>query len=155
DVPDGEYVPTADRRIFFHDMPWSDFEAMLAMRGDRSAPRMAYLDGVLEIMSPSRGHEGTKSIIGSLVELFALETGLVLSAYGGWTLKDDPELAGLEPDECYIIGPDQSKDRPDLAIEVIWTSGGIDKLEIYRRLGVREVWFWEDDELSVYVLADD
>lgn len=26
------------------------------MRGDRSAPRIAYLDGVLEIMSPSIHH---------------------------------------------------------------------------------------------------
>ena len=42
--------------------------------------------------------------------------------------------------------------RPDLAIEVVWTSGGLDKLEIYRKLGVREVWFWIDDKLSVHVL---
>jgi len=35
-----------------------------------------------------------------------------------------------------IIGADQSTKRPNLAIEVIWTSGGINKLEIYKRLGV-------------------
>jgi hypothetical protein len=35
---------------------------------------------------------------------------------------------------------------------VIWTSGGIDKLEIYRQLGVREVWFWEDDAMTIFVL---
>jgi hypothetical protein len=35
---------------------------------------------------------------------------------------------GGEPDDCYIVGADQSKDRPDLVIEVIGTSGGIDKL---------------------------
>ena len=38
-------------------------------------------------------------------------------------------------------------------IEVVWTSGGIDKLEVYRRLGVGEVWFWEDDVLAAYVLG--
>ena len=32
------------------------------------------------------------------------------------------------------------------------TRGGLDKLEIYRRLGVREVWFWINGELTVYVL---
>ena len=41
---------------------------------------------------------------------------------------------------------------PDLAIEVIWTSGGLDKLEIYRGLGVREVWVWKDRQITVYVL---
>lgn len=42
--------------------------------------------------------------------------------------------------------------RPDLAIEVIWTSGGIDKREIYRALGVREVWFWRQGQLTAYAL---
>jgi hypothetical protein len=38
-------------------------------------------------------------------------------------------------------------------IEVIWTSGSIDKLEIYRRLKVGEVWSWKDNALSVHVLS--
>jgi Uma2 family endonuclease len=154
-LPAGEYVPTADQRIVMHNVPWSHFEIQLAMRGDVSAPRMAYLDGALELMSPSKGHERTKSYLGCLVEVYALERDLVLSPYGGWTLKGAPELAGVEPDECYIVGPDQDKDRPDLAIEVIWTSGSIDKLEIYRRLKVGEVWFWKNGVLSVHVLAAD
>jgi Uma2 family endonuclease len=153
-IPAGEYVPTADERIVMYNVPWSHFEVQLALRGDASSPRMAYRDGVLELMSPSKGHERMKSYLGRLVEVFALECNVELSPYGGWTLKGQPELAGIEPDECYIIGSDQSKERPDLAIEVIWTSGSIDKLEIYRRLKVAEVWFWKDDVLSVHVLSD-
>lgn len=154
-IPAGEYVPTADERIVLFNVPWSHFEIQLAMRGDASVPRMAYLDGVLELMSPSKGHERTKSFLGCLVEVFALERDVELSPYGGWTLKGAPEHAGVEADECYIVGPDQDKDRPDLAIEVIWTSGTIDKLEIYRRLKVGEVWFWRDGVLAVHVLAGD
>lgn len=60
--------------------------------------------------------------------------------------------SGVEPDECYLIGADQARDIPDLAIEVVWTSGGIDELEAYRRLGLREVWFWKASRLDVYVL---
>jgi Uma2 family endonuclease len=153
-IPAGEYVPTADERIVMYNVPWSHFEVQLALRGDASSPRMAYLDGALELMSPSKGHERMKSYLGRLVEVFALERNVELSPYGGWTLKGQPELAGIEPDECYIIGPDQSKERPDLAIEVVWTSGSIDKLEIYRRLKVAEVWFWKDDVLSVHVLSN-
>ncbi|HEU4611393.1 MAG TPA: Uma2 family endonuclease [Kofleriaceae bacterium] len=46
------------------------------------------------------------------------------------------------------------KEWPDLAIEVVWTSGGINKLEIYRRLRVDEVWFWKNEALTVYGLTE-
>jgi Uma2 family endonuclease len=35
---------------------------------------------------------------------------------------------------------------------MVWTSGGIDKLAIYARLGVREVWFWRRGRLTAHVL---
>lgn len=38
---------------------------------------------------------------------------------------------------------------------MIWTSGGLDKLEVYRRLGVREVWFYERGALSFFGLRGD
>jgi Uma2 family endonuclease len=153
-IPPGEHVPTADQRVVMHGVPWSHFEAMLALRGEKSVPRMTYLGGVLELMSPSKDHERIKSFLGHLVVTFAVETGIELSPYGSWTLKSAPREAGVEPDECYLIGADQSRDTPDLAIEVIWTSGGIDKLEAYRRLGVGEVWFWHDGALDVYLLVE-
>lgn len=153
-VPAGEYVPTADQRIVTYGAPWSHFEKQLALRGDRASPRIAFLDGALELMSPSKDHERIKSYIGCLIEAYALERGIDLSPYGGWTLKTAPKQAGLEPDECYLLG-DQERDTPDLAIEVVWTRGGIDKLEIYRRLGVREVWRWKKSRIEVYVLRDD
>jgi Uma2 family endonuclease len=152
-VPSGEHVATADKIIVMRGVSWDQFEAELEKRGDVAGPRMAYLDGVLELMSPSKGHERTKSYLGCLLEVFALENDLELSPYGSWTLLGKPELAGIEPDECYIVGPDQDKELPDLAIEVIWTSGTIEKLEIYRRLKVREVWFWKKGVLSVHVLS--
>jgi hypothetical protein len=38
---------------------------------------------------------------------------------------------------------------------VIWTSGGLDKKEIYRKLGVREVWFWRRGVLTAHALRGD
>jgi Uma2 family endonuclease len=151
-VPAGEYVPTADQRVVMH-VPWSHFETMLALRGDVAGPRMAYLDGMLELMSPSKDHERIKSYIGRLIEAYALERGLDLSPYGSWTLKRAPSKAAVEPDECYIVGAEQEKSSPDLAIEVTWTSGGIEKLEIYRRLRVSEVWVWDQGTIQVHVLT--
>ena len=47
---------------------------------------------------------------------------------------------------------DEPADRPHLAIEVVWTSGRLDKLEVYRGLGVQEVWYWRKGRLQPYVL---
>jgi Uma2 family endonuclease len=70
-----------------------------------------------------------------------------------WTFKRHDRERGVEPDECYSIG--RAKDVPDLAIEVVWTSGGLDKLEIYQRLGVRELWRWQDDAITIFALRGD
>jgi Uma2 family endonuclease len=151
-IPAGEYVPTADQRVVMHGTPWTHYEALLALRGEASSPRIAFLDGALELMTPSKDHERNKSYIGRLLEAYAIERGIDLSPYGSWTLKNAPRQSGAEPDECYIVGADQSRERPDLAIEVVWTSGGIDKLQIYARLGVGEVWLWRDGRIGVHVL---
>lgn len=150
--PPGEYVPTADQRVVMYGVPWAHYEALLALRGEAPVPRISYLEGAMELMSPSKDHERIKSYIGRLVETFAVEREIELSPYGAWTLREAPKRAGVEPDECYLIGSDQGRDTPDLVIEVIWTSGGIDKLEAYRRLGVREVWFWRQGAIEVHTL---
>ena len=132
---------------------WSEYETLLAVRGERAGLRIAYLEGDLEIMSPSIDHESIKKTIARLVETYAEESGLELNGYGSWTIKSAPKERGVEPDECYILGTER-KSAPDLAIEVIWTHGGLDKLEIYRGLGVREVWLWRDGSIEVYELRD-
>ncbi len=146
-----EATRVEDQRIILHGVSWSQYEAILAIRGDRSAPRIAYLEGELEIMSPSVDHEGIKKTIARLVEAYAEELGLSFNGYGSWTVRNAPRARGVEPDECYVLGT-HKPDVPDLAIEVIWTSGGLDKLEIYRGLSVREVWVWRHGRIQVHVL---
>ena len=154
-IPPGEYVPLADQRIVLHGLTWADFQALLVMRGERRY-RMAYLDGAVEIMGASRGHEGKKSMIGCLLEHYCLDRDIPITPYGSWHLEKKSEEAAAEPDECYVFAADpKSKEWPDLAIEVVWTSGGINKLEIYRRLRVDEVWFWQRDVLTVFGLTSD
>lgn len=146
---------SADQRVTMYGVSWAGYEATAALRGESAVPRVAYLDGTMELMSPSPDHERIKFYLGQLIVAYALERDVDLSGYGSWTLREAPKTAGLEPDECFIIGADQSAQRPDLAIEVIWTSGGLAKLEIYQRLGVPEVWFWQDGAIMVYVLDGD
>lgn len=152
-VPLGEYVPTADQVIVMNGISWAGYESLLALRGERSRPKIAFLDGVVELMTTSRGHEGMKGNVGRLIEAYCMHASIDFSTYGNWTLQKKVKKAGVEPDECYIFGPTpKQKDRPDLVIEIVWTSGGIDKLEAYRRLRVGEVWFWKNDSISVHVL---
>jgi len=44
---------------------------------------------------------------------------------------------------------DTDKDVPDLCIEVIVSSGGVDKLRKYQLRRVPEVWFWQDNQITV------
>ncbi|MFN0248679.1 MAG: Uma2 family endonuclease [Kofleriaceae bacterium] len=145
-------TPQEDKIIVLGSATWADYQRLLEMRGDRSAPRIAYLEGAVEIMSPSRSHESLKSMIGCLIEVWCLERGIEFSTYGSWTLEDKAVERGVEADECYVFGAVAEPERPDLAIEVVWTSGGLNKLEIYRKLGVREVWFWRRNRLTAHGL---
>jgi Uma2 family endonuclease len=144
-----------DQHVVLRGMSWQDYEAMLAIRGDRAGVRMYYLDGDIEIMSPAKIHEGRKTLLARLLETWAVESDVDLAGYGSWTLKKEMREAGAEPDECYIVGPD--KDVPDLAIEVEWSrTTGLLKHEIYRRLGVSELWTLKNSgELVVRVLHKD
>lgn len=65
-----------DHIVVLHDATWADYERLLEMRGDHSAPRFAYLEGELEIMSPSRTHGAVKSVIGRLIEVWCFERGV-------------------------------------------------------------------------------
>jgi Uma2 family endonuclease len=143
--------------VYLRNVSWREYEAVLSMRGESATPRLTYLKGVLELMSPSRFHEMDKKRFARLLEAWAEAKGLALEGVGSWTLKNSREERGAEPDECYCLGrvPVSDDDRPDIAIEVVWTSGGIDKLEVYRKLAVREVWFYERGALRFFALREE
>ena len=149
---DRDHSPHEDHFVHLHGATWADYERLLQLRGDHSAPRIQYLEGTIEIMSPSGTHESIKSTIGRLVEVWCLEHDVEFSTYGSWTLKNKRKKRGAEPDECYVFGRVAAPKLPDLAIEVTWTSGGLDKLEIYSKLGVPEVWYWSAGRIEVYRL---
>lgn len=158
-VPDvnQNYDPARiDQHIRLHNVSWRDYEALLAMRGDNGGVRIAYLDGELELMTPSRDHESLKKMLARLIEAFAEERDIALEGIGSWTLKKSAKARGVEPDECYVVNlRAEAPEIPDIAIEVVWTSGGMNKLPIYQGLGIPEVWFWEDGTLTVYGLGED
>jgi Uma2 family endonuclease len=142
----------AEDRYITDGVSWHDYEVLLAKRGDSPGCRVIYLDGVLEIVAPSRRHESGKTRIGTLLEIYFLETDTEYFPLGSATFRLQEQRGGAEPDESYCIGAEKA--LPDLAIEVVLTSGGINRLEVYRRLGIQEVWFWQNDRFSLYHLRE-
>jgi Uma2 family endonuclease len=131
---------------------WESFK--LVQQGLRESPgaRLAYYDGMIEILMPGETHEIFAHIIGYLVTTFLLERGILFVP----TRQKDQEregVASVQADESYCLGG--SKPIPDLSIEVVYTSGGSGKLKRYQALGVPEVWFWEDGTLMLYHLHND
>ena len=144
--------PEDEQRILLSNVTWQAYEA-LRDSIESASVRMTYLEGWLEIMSPSRGHEVTKTQIARLFELFCLERDIPLFGYGSTTFRKKEKERGLEADECYARGED--KPIPDFALEVVATRGSLDKLEVYRGLGIREVWVFEAGAFSILTLRGD
>jgi Uma2 family endonuclease len=142
-----------DGRILIHNVSWASYVAMSEALGQSgSHARLTYLGGALEIMTNSRDHELLKTLLARLLEAWADETGVELEGYGSTTFRKEAEERGLEPDECYCVGA--MLEVPEIAIEVVVSSGLLDKLEVYRGLGVPEVWVFERGALTVYRLYD-
>jgi Uma2 family endonuclease len=132
------------------DVRWETLEKLDEDMAETGA-RLTYLDGLLEIMAPlSDNHETPKKTCAQLIEAYLRVKRIRFYASGSATLGIKALAARKEPHESYCLG--ERKSIPDLAIEITVTSGGIDVLEIYRRIGVREIWFWEDGAIAVYVL---
>ena len=150
DLPERLQVDDPEERHTISPVSWSKYKTLLSEIGDQSSYHISYLNGVLEIVAPSRRHESGKTRIGTLLEIYFLETNIEYFPTGSTTFRKPEQEVGVEPDESYCIGTD--KEFPDLVIEVLVTSGGINRLAIYQQLGIQEVWFWSEDRLAIYHL---
>jgi Uma2 family endonuclease len=143
--------PLSEQRVVLEGVSWQQYELLLATLGDDfPALRLSYWEGTLEIMTISPQHEELKKMIGMLMEAYFQESQTRFHAIGSATFRKMTKQRGLEPDECYCLG--QKKEFPDLAIEIVLSSGLVDKLEIYRGLGVTEVWVWENGVFTIHRL---
>jgi Uma2 family endonuclease len=119
----------------------------------QTGARLTYLDGTLEIMAPlSEAHEEPKKTLALILEAYMRSQNIRFYGRGSTTLGIKSLGARKEPDESYCLG--DRKPIPDLALEITVTSGGINVLEIYQRISVQEVWFWEDGVLTIYCLRE-
>jgi Uma2 family endonuclease len=148
---DQQALPPQDERLVtLPFITWEQFKAIEAQLQNNRGVRLTYLSGVMEIMSPIGGrHERVKRTLGLLLEAYMREKGIRFYASGGFTLEQEGYASGT-PDESYCIGTD--KEIPDIVIEIIITSGTIDRKELYKPLRVPEVWFWRSNQLRIFHL---
>ena len=142
---------STDQRIVYSSITWQQFKLIQAGFAESPGIRLAYYDSTIEILMPGRDHEVFSRLIGFLIGLFCLENEIEFEPTGSMTQEREGEVSA-QADESYCFGA--SKPIPDLVIEVVFTSGGLKKLQRYQALGVPEVWFWQDGLFSLYHLRN-
>ncbi|HLO50031.1 MAG TPA: Uma2 family endonuclease [Kamptonema sp.] len=145
--------PSLEDNLVLSGISWPQLEAVDAALAEVPGVRLFYLDGCLEIMTLSLEHEEINGTLRSLIEAYMREKNIRFYIRGRATLGGEETQGRKEPDESYNL--ETKKVNPDLVIEVILTSGGLDKLQFYKRIGVREVWFWEDGLITIYHLREE
>lgn len=151
------------QRVILQDVTWAEFEQILVDLGEPRAARIAYHQGILEIMTPLPEHEKAKLYITNFVEIILEELDIDFVPLGSTTFKNKAMSQGIEPDNCFYIQNEaavRQKDRldlatdppPDLALEVDVTSPT--NREIYEGLKVPELWQFNRGKLTIYLLQD-
>jgi Uma2 family endonuclease len=155
---------TPPPRFFLDTVDWRTYSRLLRALGDRPGVRLTYDRGRLEIMSPLPEHEHDAYLSGRFIDVLTEELGLPVVAGRSTTLRLRSKQRGLEPDNCYWIAHEaqvRGKKRidlrvdppPDLAIEGDVTRSSLDRMAIYAKLGVPEVWRLSEQMLTIQVLG--
>ena len=156
-----QLIVKAGHQLLIKDVSWSAYKRILAELGDNRSSRIAYSQGMLEIMAPLPEHEVAKVIIGDLAKVLLEELDLEFWSLGSTTFEKESMDAGVEPDDCFYIQNEarvRGKDRinletdppPDLAIEIDITSRT--SFNNYQALRVPELWRWNGSKLEINVL---
>jgi Uma2 family endonuclease len=158
-------LPAADQRVVLSEVSWETFLGLVNNPGPCHG-RLAYDQGVLEIMSPSGTQERLKKLIGRFIETVASILNVEIARYGSTTLIHEDARRGLEPDESYYVqnesfvrgkgDVDLAVDPPpDLIVGVDVSRSSLGKFAIYQSLGVAEIWRFDGAVLTVYVRGAD
>lgn len=122
----------------------------------RPEGRLYYQDQRATIVAPSFAHEQGVVRLGAIVEDIIVELEIDGRNVGSTLFRHDILGRGAMPDGAFYFensGAIQLTEKghidlsagppPDLVIEVVWTHKPTAALEIYRTLGVPEVWLYD------------
>ena len=143
---------------------WDDY---VRFRDDPANDRLRLTfdarSGELEIAVPTgERHESVAEALLLLIAVFCRVRRIRMKAVGATTWRRIG-VGGAEGDKSFYVSRfDEAVGRdgnvpdldggaapPDLLIEVDVASPGVSKLPIYERIGIPEVWVWEDEAIVV------
>jgi Uma2 family endonuclease len=150
--------------LFIEGVKWEDYQHLIEELAESNHLRVAYSEGVLQIMSPSYQHEVVKNVIHDLLVVIFEETHTNYSPAGSTTLKHEDLKGAAEPDNCYYLRENVKKIQkrksidmhldppPDLIVEVDLSSSSTKKIDFYAMLGVIEFWKYAKSSIKFFRL---
>ena len=159
-----EYIQTdQDQCVALHGLDWKGYSTILRLRGERSTPKIVYLDGTVWLMSPAFPHERLKNRLGHFIAEVVVGLAIPCIMAGSTTLRRRTKRGGVEGDQTYYLanakrirGNDKislkTDPPPDLAIEAVYRHEADAAVEVYRRFKVPEVWVCDESGLVILVL---
>lgn len=156
----------ADQYIEIGAVGWEGYLRYRRARGERSRPKMLYLDGDLILVSPAETHERINYRFGTFMREVLHGLRVQFRAIGQTTLRLRCREIAVEGDQTYYLASEplvrdkpkvnlQVDPPPDLAIEVVHTHQADHALEVYGRLGVPEVWVCDQNRVAILLLQAD
>lgn len=154
----------AETRTILENISWQTFKTMLAEMSNQRNTKLAYDNGLLEIMSPMMPHENSNRLIEGFILVLCEEFGKEVKSSGSVTLTRDDLERGGEPDSSYYIQNEflvRDKENidlaidppPDLVLEVEYSRPQVDKLRLYASMGIPEFWRFNGSILRIYTLS--
>ena len=155
----------AEERFVLRGVDWNVYDGIVRALGDHPT-RVTYDGRNLEFMSPLPVHEFYTRMFDRLLVLLASKLRLPMRTGGSMTFRREEIARGLEPDNCYWIQSEAAirgkleinpavDPPPDLAIEIEISRSAIDRLAIYAKLGIPEVWRFDGESLRVHCRQSD
>jgi Uma2 family endonuclease len=148
--------------VVLYNVTWQTYQALLADMGEHRSARLAYDRGTLEIKMPSKLHELINRLLERIITTLTEELGMNVLSFGSTTFDYEDVERGVEPDSCFYI---QNADRvnpednappqdfpPDLVVEVDITSSSRSRLNVYKSMGVPEIWRYHRNGLTILQL---
>lgn len=155
-----------ESRVILDGVSWYTYESLLEDLGEHHKVRLAYDQGMLEIMAPYFGHEWLNRLLADMITALAFGKNLPIEQAGSTTFRREDLERGFEPDSCCYFGDEavlmRGRERidlrtdppPTLVVEIDLTHPSLDKLPIYAALGVVEVWRCDGQHVWFYRLGD-
>jgi Uma2 family endonuclease len=155
----GFLCPPNEQRVVLPSITWEKFEQILSELPPDRQIRLTYHRGKLEMMTPVAEHDRCQRLLDSLILVLADELDRPVEAIAPVLIESRELDIAIEPDACYYLllggrgghgGTAPTTDRveihlpadspPDLLVEVALTQTKLEKLPLYTRLAIPEVW---------------